>query len=147
MKHKKIRKTKYYKSIFWILLIAFIVVLSQFFIPAVTEILQGSLLFLLPHAIFSVLGAALIFFTIKEKVEGKLKIFLILTGISSAGFLIGIVLHNFIYALAIITKDIAILSYSMEILHAAFFLIAVIVCPIGFLIGAIGSIVLFFKKK
>ncbi len=35
----------------------------------------------------------------------------------------------------------------MEILHAVSFIIATLVCPLGFVIGAIGTIVMFIKKK
>jgi len=35
----------------------------------------------------------------------------------------------------------------MEVFHAAFFIMAIFVCPIGFLVGAVGSIVLAIKKS
>ena len=125
----------------------FLVIISMFFIPAVGELIKGPLLFLLPFFIFSLLGAALIFLTIKGKVKGKLKKFLILTGASAAGFFVSTLLHNFLYALAIITSHIVILKYIFEFLHATFFIIAIFVCPSGFLIGVVGSIVLFIKKR
>ena len=38
--------------------------------------------------------------------------------------------------------------YSLvEILHVAFFMTAIFVCPLGFLIGVVGSMVMFSKKK
>jgi uncharacterized membrane protein len=51
------------------------------------------------------------------------------------------------YGLAIITNQIPILSFVMEILHIVFFIIAIFVCPLGFVIGAIGSIVMFINEK
>lgn len=96
--------------------------------------------------LFCLLGVLLIFLTLKLKVEGKLKIFLMLTGISAIGFLIGVILHNFFYALGIIFEHIVILKYLMEVLHVAFFFIAVPICPITFLVGIIGSIILFRRK-
>jgi len=132
---------------FYALIGIFLVILSMFFIPAVGESMRGPLLFLSPFAIFSLLGAALIFLTIKGKVKGKLKKFLILTGASAAGLFVGILLHNFLYALAIITSHIIILKYIFEFLHVTFFIIATLVCPLGFLVGAVGSIVLFIKKR
>ena len=132
---------------FYALIGVFLVIVSVFFIPAVGELIEGSLLFLSPFLIFSLLGAALIFLTIKGKVKGKLKKFLILTGISAAGFFVSILLHNFLYALAIVTSHIIILKYIFEFLHATFFIIAMLVCPLGFLIGVVGSTVLFIKKK
>ena len=132
---------------FWALIVSFLFILGQFFIPAVTELFNGSLFFLLPFAIFSLLGGLLIFLTIKEKIEGVLQKFLILAGASAAGFFVCVLLHNFLYALNVITSDIIILRYLTEILHVTFFLIAVFVCPLGFLIGALGSIIILVKKK
>ena len=132
---------------FWVLIGAFLFILGQFFIPAVTELFRGSLFFLLPFVIFSLLGALLIFFTVKEKIEGALRKFLILAGASAAGFFISVLLHNFLYALGVITSHITVLRYLMEILYVTFFLIAIFVCPLGFLIGAIGSIIILVKRK
>ena len=132
---------------FWALVGVFAVIAGEFLIPAVRGLFEGCLLFLLPFIVFSLLGMVLIFLTLKEKVEGKLKKFLILTGVSSAGFFISILLHNVFYALGVITGDIAVLSYLMEIIHTAFFIIAIFVCPLGFLIGVLGSVVQFVTKK
>ncbi len=96
--------------------------------------------------IFLLLGIALIFLTIKQKIKGKLKIFLMLMGASAISPLVFSILHNFFYALGIIGENIFIIKYTMEILHVASFLIALIVSPIGFLVGATGSIVLFMRK-
>lgn len=132
---------------FWALVGVFLVIASEFFIPVVRELFRGSLLFLLPFIVFSLLGIVLIFLTVKEKVEGMLKKFLILTGASSAGFFVFIFLHNAFYALATITSHITVLNYLMEILHIVFFFIAIPVCPLAFLVGVVGSIVLFVKKR
>jgi len=135
------------KLIFWLLVGNFVVILSQFFIPAVSELFRGSLLFLLPFAVFCLLGIVLLFLTLKQKVKRTLKWFLILTGGSAGGFFLFVFLHNAFYALNVITSHITILNYLTEAIHVAFFIIAVIVCPIGFLIGAVGTVVLFIKKN
>ncbi len=132
---------------FWALIGVFLLIVSQFFIPVVGELISGSIIFLLPFIIFSLLGIALIFLTLKQKVGGVLKRFLMLTGISATGFFVFVFLHNVFYALAIITSQISVLSLLMEILHIAFFIIAIFVCPLGFVIGIIGTIVIFIKKK
>ena len=132
---------------FYSLIGVFVVILCVFFVPAVQEFAQGPLLFLSPFIIFSLLGAALIFLTIKSKIKGKRRKLLMLTGVSAAGFFVGILLHNFLYALAIVASQIIILKYIFEFLHAVFFILAVIVCPLGFLIGATGSAILFIKKR
>ena len=89
--------------------------------------------------------------TLVQKVEGKLKKFLILTGASAAGFFVFVLLYDIFSdifcALDQITSHIAILSYLMEAFEVIFFFIATIACPIGFLVGAIGTIVMFNKKR
>jgi len=80
-------------------------------------------------------------------VEGTLKKFLILAGGSAVLFFISVVLHNLFYALGTVTGHITLLKYLTGTFDVAFFLIAVIVCPIGFLVGVVGSIVLFVKGR
>ena len=87
------------------------------------------------------------YFAIKSKIKGKLRKFLILTGGSAAGFVIFSVLHNFFYALGIISEKIIVLKYIFEALHVAAFFVAILVFPIAFLVGMIGSIVLMIRKK
>jgi len=133
--------------IFWALIGVFLFIIGQFFIPPVMELFSGSELFLAPFIVFSLLGLALTFLTVKEKIGGKLKKFLILTGASSAGFFVSVFLHNAFYALGIMASQIIVLRYLMEALNVAFFMIAIFVCPLGFLVGVVGSIVMFIKKR
>lgn len=132
---------------FWALIGTFVVVLGEFFIPAFRNLLRGSELFLIPLAVFSLLGLALLVLTLKEKVGGKLKKFLLLTGASATGFFVFVFLHNAFYALATITSHIIVLNYSMEALHMVFFVIAIPVCPLGFLVGLVGTIVLLIRQR
>lgn len=97
--------------------------------------------------ILVILGSVLTGLTLVQKVEGKLKKFLILTGASAAGFFIFSILHNIFYGLEQITSHITVLSYSMKAFEVIFFLIAIFACPTGFLIGAIGTIVMFDKNR
>jgi hypothetical protein len=76
-----------------------------------------------------------------------MKKFLILTGASFGGFVVSVVLHNLFYALGIVASELIWLSYLMEVLEVFFFLVAVFVCPAGFLVGAMGSIVTFIKTR
>lgn len=117
-------------------------------IPAPASIMRIVFPFIAAFSItFFLLGIALVFLTLKQKVKGKLKKFLILTGASASAFFVGVVLHNVFYALAVITSHLAALHRLMEIFHVVFFLIAIPVCPIAFLIGAVGSARLFIKKR
>ncbi|MFH1352423.1 MAG: hypothetical protein ABIH68_02485 [bacterium] len=74
--------------ILWGLSGIFPVIVCEFFCPAVREMFKGSLLFLLPVIVFSLLGAALILLTVKQRVEGTLKTFLILTGATGSAILL-----------------------------------------------------------
>ncbi len=68
------------------------------------------------------------------KVDDKLKFFLILTGGSAILFVASILLHNLLPA---------VLGFEEPI----FFLIAVLVCPVAFLVGTVGSIILLIKAR
>jgi len=117
-----------------------------FLIPAFRNLLRGSELFLLPLAVFSLLGGALTFFAVKEKAGGMLKKFLILTGASSAGILVSVLLHNAIYGLFTHFFG-ADFWYRIGLGdEPVFSIMAIFVCPIAFLVGAVGSIVLAIKK-
>ena len=73
-------------------------------------------------------------------VKISLKKFIVLTGLAVVGFLVCVILHNLFYAIGESYKHISFLHNMMEVLHAAFFIIAVIICPVVFLIGIIGAI-------
>jgi len=90
-------------------------------------------------------GIGLIILTLKKKIIGKLRLFLLLLGYSSAGFLLGVVFHNMLYALGTLIGDVAILDILINILGAAFFITAVIICPICQLIGIVGTLILWKK--
>jgi hypothetical protein len=132
--------------IFWLLFLVFLVVLAEFFIPAFRNLFRGSELFLIPLATFSLLGLVLLILALKEKVEGKLKKFLLLTGASATGFFISILLHNAIYGLFIYFFGSDFWDRIGLGDEPFFFFIAIIACPIGFLVGLIGNLVLFIKK-
>ncbi len=131
---------------FWALVGTFVVIASVFFIPTLRELVMGFLFIIISGTVFFLLGVALIFLTIKEKVEGMLKKFLILTGASSAGFFVSISLHNAIYGLFIYWFGADFWDRIGLGDEPVFFIIGLIVCPIGFLVGAVGSIVLRHKR-
>ncbi len=80
----------------------------------------------------------------------RVKYFFILLCSSLVGFAVFAVMHNVFYALGQMAADIVVLSQLLEFFHAVFFLIAILVCPAGFLTGVVGSIVttiMYFKKR
>ena len=131
---------------FYLLVAVFILAVSIIFIPAFRGIVSGTFM-IISSAILLTFSSVLIGLTLVQKVEGKLKNFLMLTGASAAGFFVFVLLHNIFYALEQITNHITILSYLMKAFEVIFFLIAIFACPIGFVIGVIGTIVMFNKKR
>lgn len=77
----------------------------------------------------------------------KAKNFLILFLASLIGLLVFGILHNVLYGLEKMTEDVVVLSQLLGFLHVLFFLIAVLVCPPGILVGVVGGIVFYLKNK
>jgi hypothetical protein len=132
---------------FWVLAGVFLIVVAEFFIPAFRDLLKGSLWFLAPMAAFCLLGIVLLILATKEQAERKLKKFLLLTGASATGFFVSILLHNLIYGLfayffgADFWQRIGLGD------EPFFFIVAIFVCPLGFLVGVVGTLVLLLKKR
>lgn len=136
-------ENKLVRSIFWALVGVFVVVVCLFAIPAARELLMGELFLITAGVVLFLLGGALIFLTVKQKARGLSKKFLLLTGASAVGIPVSAVLHNFVYALFI-------LWFGADFWHGGdepfFFVMAIVVCPLGFLVGVVGSIVLAVRK-
>ena len=128
-------------AVFCALLVNFALIISMF----VTPLLRKG--FFIWIGTFFVLGLALIVMAIKQKVESRLRFFLILTGASASGFVASVILHNFIYGLFIFLfgPDFWINIGLKD--EPVFFFIAILVCPIAFLIGTVGSIILLIKRR
>ncbi|NQT31603.1 MAG: hypothetical protein HQ588_04640 [Deltaproteobacteria bacterium] len=131
-------KTKVSWPLFWALLGVFVVVVCLLLIPAFGGLLGGAV-FLIPFAVFFLLAVALLVFTLREKIAGLLKVFFLLTAASAAGVFVFILLHNALYGLLIHFFGEGFWNGGDE---PFFFILALIVCPLGFLTGVIGSIVL-----
>jgi len=134
-------------SIFWALVGVFVVIASVFSIPAFRELLVGFIFLIISGAAFFSLGVALIVLTVKEKVGGMSKKFLILTGASAVGLPVFILLHNALYGLFIYWFGEGFWDRVGLGDEPFFFFMAILVCPIGFLVGVVGSIVLAIKNK
>jgi hypothetical protein len=129
-------------SVFWALIGVWVIFIGMIFTPPVKELLFGEYNPTLFGYIFvssgtvvlTGLGVTLLVLTAKTKVERRLKRFLLLTEASFVGLPVFGILHNAVSALL-----------NME--EAVFFTLATIVCPVGFLVGAIGSIVFRVKNS
>ena len=140
-------KGKLSLPIFWALVGVFVVIASVFSIPAFRELLVGPIFLIISGAAFFSLGVALIVLTVKEKVGGMSKKFLILTGASIVGLPVFALLHNAIYGLFILWFGEGFWDRMGLGDEPFFFFMAILVCPIGFLVGVVGSIVLAIKNK
>ncbi len=78
--------------------------------------------------------------------DRKLKKYLILTAASIAGFVICVILHNVTYGLLIYLFGENFWDKIGISDEPFFFLLAIVVCPVLFLIGVVGSIVLIIKQ-
>ena len=73
--------------------------------------------------------------------------YVILLIASIVGFLVAAVLHNLLYGLGEVAGDLALLKAAAEVLHVAFFLIAIFLCPVGVIIGAVGSLLTWRRRR
>jgi hypothetical protein len=80
---------------------------------------------------------------IARKEKGKLKIILMVTGISAMTPALSAVLHNLFYALAKIFTG---FSFLFETLNVIFFVLALMIAPLIYVGSAIGTIALLNKK-
>jgi hypothetical protein len=71
----------------------------------------------------------------------------ILLVVSLAGFLVAAVLHNLLYGLGELAKGVPAVETVAEALHVAFFLIAVLLCPVGVVIGGVGSLISWGRRR
>jgi hypothetical protein len=131
--------------VFWALVAAFAALILTVLFPDVLDLFRPVFLSLM--ALCFLLGLALLILSVRWKQRTLLRAFWILAGASTAGFAVGSVLHNAFYALATVTGKWPILNAAMEVLEGAFFLIATLLCPLAFLVGTVGAIVLIVRRR
>jgi hypothetical protein len=131
-------------SVFWALVVVFVVAVCAFVIPAFRESIMDLLFMAVFGVLLCALGIALIVLAVKQKVGGLFKKFLLLTGASAIGIPVGILLHNAVYGLFIYFFGADFWNGGDE---PFFFIIGLIVCPLGFIVGVVGSIVLNVRRR
>lgn len=124
-------------SIFWASVLVFIAMVCIMFVKPVRKLLMPYGFFGV-IAVLTILGVMFIVMTIQNEVAGTPKIFLLLTGAAAAGMSIFAILHNLVTAMFI-----KFFKVSTNFDEPVFFILAAVVCPLGFLTGAVGTIVLY----
>ena len=128
------------KKIFYLQILVFVLLMS-FFVMPVEPRRSIFMVYAVIALVFLILGWVLIYLTKKSKISKKLKVFYLMTGWSAVMVLVGVILHNVFYVLGVVSENIIVLKYLMEGLGVAFFLIALLVCPVAFLVGVVGGLV------
>jgi len=133
------------KRMFYSLVIIFIILTAYFLAPALTPVSVSSIRILLPltailGALFLIQGLRLTFAARRE--TGRRKLFFLLTGIAAAAPLPLALLHNLFDGLAFTFKS---LKFLFGPLQVAFFIAALVISPLIFLVGVIGSLIVMRK--
>ncbi len=144
-------------SIFWALFGVFILlatVMQLLMGPPLRQLINDSLginfapaLFFASGSLFFVLGLTLLILAIKADTDKILKRFLILTGAAAVGIFASILLHNLVYGAftQLFGEDFWERTGIGD--EPFFFIMAIFICPIAYLVGTVGSIVLMFRRR
>ncbi len=95
--------------------------------------------------IFGLLGLVLVVLTLRLQEPRLYRVFFLVTGISAAAIPISVVLHNLVYALCIVFFGEGFWEGGSD--EPFFFILAIIVFPALFVIGAVCSTVLLIRFK
>jgi hypothetical protein len=131
--------------VFWAQVAAFVLLIVTVLIP---DVLRNWFrpVFLPLMGLCFLLGLALLILAALWKRAGLLRTFWILGGSATTGVAVGSALHNLFYGLGTVTEQWPIVQMTMGGLEVAFFLIAVIACPLAFLVGTVGAIVALVRQ-
>ena len=139
------RKTRRWViSLFWVQVAAFVTLLSSMLVPFFRALVRPAFLPLM--GVYFILGLALLVLSIRTRPPKALRRFLILTGASSAGFAVFSVLHNAFYGLAELAGEWPVVKHAAGGLEVVFFIIAVFVCPMSYIVGVLGCIVVLLRS-
>ena len=134
------------KIVFFLLAFVFVLLISTFFLPIIRGVLRGAPFIFLFSSIF-LLALLLLIFALKFQKKGILKKFLLLTSISSLSIVVGGILHNLVYGIFIFFFGSDFWDKIGIGDEPFFFFIAVVISPLAFLTGLIGTLVILIKNK
>jgi hypothetical protein len=127
-------------SIFWAFIVVLAIAVAIFFILGDLLVgeenptLWGYVFFICVGVVLTGLGVTLLVLTAKTKMRVALKNFLLMTEASLVGFPVFVLLHNAVSGL-------------LDMEEAVFLILAVPVCPLGFLVGIVGIIAIIINNK
>jgi len=146
--------------VFWALLGVFILVFISFNVmnapirtllndlyPDDIVAVVVSTFFQLSGLLFFALGLTLLILTARAKLDKIFKGFLLLTSSSAVGVFVSILLHGIVYGLFILIFGEDFWDRIRIPDEPLFFIMAIFVCPIAYLVGTVGSIVLILRRK
>jgi hypothetical protein len=144
-------------SVFWALFgvfVAFVIVMQLLMGPPVRQLINESLgvdfapsLFFISGSLFFLLGLTLLILTARAKLDKIFKSFLLLTGSSAVGVFVSILLHGVIYGLFILLFGEGFWDRTGIADEPFFFIMAIFVCPLAYLVGTVGSIILIIRRR
>jgi hypothetical protein len=126
--------------ILWVLVASLILLVLSFTLPGIPR-RDFSYLTFAALGLMLVSGSILLFFTIKTNPPGKIKLFFLLTGASAVGVLVFALIHNLAYGLVVHFWG---TGFGDE---AVFFILAIVICPLGLLAGLIGSFIRIYRDS
>jgi hypothetical protein len=130
---------KYIWPVFWAAMGIFILTIAAIAMPFIKPLSQ---LVLVLEALLVILGIVLLILSIRSGLEKKLKVFLALAGAALAAMPVFILLHGLFYGLLIRIFGEGFWGSAANSDEPFFFIVAIVVCPLAYLVGAIGSICL-----
>jgi hypothetical protein len=129
---------KFVSVVFWSLVADWLVLAARILIPDI--LMSRGSWFLVHLGSVLVLGIILGWLVLKnEGLKGRLRKWLLVTSGSAVGFFAGAILHNLLYAAAELTTGVAVIHQAMELLSGGFFIVAIVVSPVGLVVGAVMS--------
>jgi hypothetical protein len=151
---------RFIMPVFWALLGVFVLIFFSINVmnPPIRTLLNNlypdevvaiavSTFFQFSGLLFFTLGLTLLILTARAKLDKLFKGFLLLTSASAVGFFVSILFHGVVYGLFILIFGEDFWDRMGIPDEPVFFLMALIICPIAYLVGTIGSIVLMLRRK
>ena len=128
------------KSILWLLVAALLWAVLQ--ITVISDLLEGKEYGIMTlGGLLLVLGGLLLYLSITARPEKKIRIFLLLSGSSAVGIPVFVLLHNAVQGL------VTLVAGPDAVDEPFFFTLAVIVSPLGLLVGLTGSLVRSYRRN